>query len=116
MIFLTAFLFCGLTSLFGQLILEHTKLTPGHVNTLLAVIGSILAGFGLYQVFVNWAGAGAVVPITNFGYLLVDAAYEGYLNGGFTELIKNLLAGVSGGLTITIVISFLVAIVFKPKN
>lgn len=116
MIFLTAFLFCGLMSLIGQLILENSKLTPGHVNTLLAVTGSILAGFGLYKEFVNWAGAGAVVPITNFGYLLVDAAYEGYLNGGFTELIKNILAGVSGGLTITIIISFLVAVVFKPKN
>lgn len=116
MIFLTAFLFCGLTSLIGQLILENTKLTPGHVNTLLAVLGSILTGLGVYQIFIDWAGAGAVVPITNFGYLLVDAAYEGYLNGGFTELMQNILAGVSGGLTFTIVISFLVAIIFKPKN
>jgi stage V sporulation protein AE len=116
MIFLAAFLFCGLISLIGQLILENTKLTPGHVNTILAVIGSILTGFGLYQEFLNWAGAGAVVPITNFGYLLVDAAYEGYLNGGFTELIKSLLGGVSGGLTITILIAFLVSITYKPKN
>lgn len=116
MIFLTAFLFCGLTCLFGQLILENTKLTPGHVNTFLAVLGSILAGLGIYQKFINWAGAGAVVPITNFGYLLVDAAYEGFLNGGFTELIKNIMAGVSGGLTFTILFAFLVAIIFKPKN
>lgn len=116
MIFLKAFLFCGLISLIGQLILENTKLTPGHVNTLLAVMGSFLTGLGLYQGFINYAGAGAVVPITNFGYLLVDAAYQGYLNGGFTELIKNILGGVSGGLTITIVTAFLVAIAFKPKN
>ncbi len=116
MIYLNAFLFSGIVCLIGQIILDNTKLTPGHLNTILVIAGSILAGFGIYQVFIEWAGAGASIPITNFGYLLVDAAYEGYLRGGFTELIKNILAGASGGLTITIIISFLVTILFKPKN
>lgn len=116
MIYLNAFIFSGLVCLLGQIILDNTKLTPGHLNTLFVILGSILAGLGIYQIFIEWAGAGATVPITNFGYLLVDAAYEGYLQGGFTELIKNILAGASGGLTITIVISFFVAILFKPKN
>jgi stage V sporulation protein AE len=116
MIYINAFIFCGIVCLIAQFILENTKLTPGHVNTLLVVIGSILAGFGLYEIFVEWAGAGASVPIMNFGYLLVEAAYNGYMDEGFTGLIQNILAGVSGGISITIIISFLVAILFKPKN
>lgn len=116
MIFINAFLFCGVVCLIGQLILENTKLTPGHLNTIFVVLGSVLTGFGIYEKFIEWAGAGATVPITNFGFLLVEAAYEGFLNGGITELLKSILAGASGGLTATIVISFLVAVIFKPKN
>ncbi len=116
MIYLKAFIFCGLVCLIGELILENSKLTPGHLNTILVIVGAILAGFGLYDKFVIWAGAGATVPITNFGNLLVNGALEGYAVDGFIGLLKGLLVSVSAGLSVTIIISFIVALIFKPKN
>lgn len=116
MIYVNAFIFCGLVCLIGQIILEETKLTPGHLNTILVVIGCILAGCGLYNKFILWSGAGATVPITNFGNLLVTGALQGYYSEGFIGLLKGLLVNASAGLSATIIISFIVAIIFKSKN
>ncbi len=116
MIYLNAFIFCGIVCLIGQIILDNTSLTPGHLNTILVISGCILAGLGIYDKFIAFAGAGATVPITNFGSLLVNPAIEGFKETGFTGLIKNLLTGASAGLSVTIIISFLVAFFFKAKN
>lgn len=116
MIYINAFIFCGLVCMIGQIILEETKLTPGHLNTILVVIGAILAGFGLYDKFILFAGAGATVPITNFGNLLVSGALQGYYSEGFIGLLKGLLVNASAGLSSTIIISFIVTIIFKVKN
>ena len=116
MIYINAFIFCGLVCMIGQIILEETKLTPGHLNTILVVIGCILAGFGLYDKFILFAGAGATVPITNFGNLLVSGALKGYYSEGFIGLLKGLLVNASAGLSSTIIISFIVTIIFKVKN
>ena len=100
----------------GQIILESTKLTPGHLNTILVVIGCILSACGLYNRFILWSGAGATVPITNFGNLLVTGSMQGYYSEGFVGLLKGLLVNASAGLSATIIISFIVAIIFKSKN
>ncbi len=114
--YINAFIFCGLVCLIGQIILENTKLTPGHLNTLFVVIGSVLSGFGLYQKFIYWAGAGATVPITNFGHLLTSGAVEGFKEFGFIGIFTGLMTNASGGLTVTIIMSFLVAWFCKPKD
>lgn len=116
MIYFNAFLFCGIVCLIGQIILENSKLTPGHLNTILVIIGSVFSGLGIYQKFVLWAGAGATVPITNFGHLLTTGAIEGYKEFGFIGVFTGLLTNGSGGLCITIIISYLVALISKPKN
>lgn len=116
MIYLNAFIFCALTCLVGEIILENSKLTPGHLNTIFVILGCILTGIGLYDKFILWAGAGATVPITNFGALLVNGALDGYKEFGFIGLFKGLLITSSAGLSVTIIISFLVALFFKPKN
>ncbi len=116
MIYLKAFIFCGIVCFIGELILDRSKLTPGHLNTILVIIGCVLAGFGLYDKFILWAGAGATVPITNFGNLLVNGCLEGYATDGFVGLLKGLLVIASAGLSATIIISFLTALFFKPKN
>ena len=116
MIYINAFIFCGLVCMIGQIILESTKLTPGHLNTILVVIGCILSACGLYNRFILWSGAGATVPITNFGNLLVTGSMQGYYSEGFVGLLKGLLVNASAGLSATIIISFIVAIIFKSKN
>ncbi|MEG0799035.1 MAG: SpoVA/SpoVAEb family sporulation membrane protein [Bacilli bacterium] len=116
MIFLKAFLFCGVVCLIGQLLLSYTKLTPGHINTIFVIVGSFLSSVGVYEKFITWAGAGASVPITNFGHLLVSGALKGYEAQGYIGFIKGFLSNASGGLVITIISAFLVALVFKPRN
>lgn len=116
MIYLNAFIFCGLVCLIGEIILDKTKLTPGHLNTIFVVLGCILAGLGLYDKFILWAGAGATVPITNFGNLLVSGSIIGYKSYGFIGLLKGLLVNASAGISITVIISLLVALFLKPKH
>lgn len=116
MIYINAFILCGLICALGQLLLDNTNLTPGHLNAILVVIGAFLSFLGLYEVILDWAGAGASVPITNFGHLLFKGAYEGFLSDGFTGLLKGILSTSSGGLSVAIIMAFLVAIFSKPKH
>ncbi len=116
MIYINAFILCGLICALGQLLLDNTNLTPGHLNAILVVIGAFLSFLGLYEVMLDWAGAGASVPITNFGHLLFKGAYEGFLSDGFTGLLKGILSTSSGGLSVAIIMAFLVAIFSKPKH
>lgn len=116
MIYFNAFLICGLICAIGQLILENTNLTPGHLNAILVVTGAILSFLGIYECLLDYAGAGASVPITNFGHLLFKGAYEGLKSDGFTGLLKGILTTSSGGLSVAIIMAFLVAIFSKPKH
>ena len=70
MIYVYSFIFCGLICLIGQIILDNTKLTPGHITSIFVCIGALLGFFGIYEKFKLWAGVGASVPITSFGNLL----------------------------------------------
>lgn len=116
MIYINAFIFCAVVCLIGEIILEHTSFTPGHLNTILVVIGSFLSVFGIYDKFITWAGAGATVPITNFGNLLVTGALTLYEEEGILGIGKGILTNASIGLSVTILISFIVSMLFKPKN
>lgn len=116
MIYINAFLVCGIICALGQLVLEYTNLTPGHLNAILVVVGAFLSFLGVYEVLLDYAGAGASVPITNFGHLLFKGAYEGFMNDGMTGLLKGILSTSSGGLSVAIIMAFLVAIFSKPKH
>lgn len=116
MIYLSAFIICGIICAIGQIILENSNFTPGHLNTILVVVGATLSFFGLYEPLINWSGAGATIPITNFGHLLFKGAYEGFINEGFTGLIKSLFTLGQVGVTVSIIMSFLVAVCTKPKH
>ena len=82
MIYLNAFLFAGFVCMIGQIILDNTKLTPGHVTTLFVIIGSFLDIFNIYDKLVLWAGGGAMVPITSFGHLLIHGAMDLAMDNG----------------------------------
>ena len=116
MIYLRAFIFCGLVCMIGQLILDNTKLTPGHITTIFVVIGSFLDVFNLYDKMILWAGGGALVPITSFGHLLIHGAMEKTVGTNYMGLLTGMLNLTAAGITSAIVISFYLALIFKPKD
>lgn len=116
MIYLHAFIISGFICAIGQIILENTKLTPGHLNALLVIIGALLSCFGIYDILIDWAGAGATVPITNYGHLLFSGAYEGFVSDGLTGLLNGIMKTSSGGVAVTIIMAFIVAVFSKPQH
>ena len=116
MIYLYAFLFTGIVCLIGQVILDNTNLTPGHVNTMLVIIAVILEMLGVYSWCIKTFQAGASVLITNFGYLLYNSAYEGFVSEGIIGLFTGVLKTSSAGISYTIFIAFIISLIFKPKH
>ena len=113
---ISAFIFCGFVCGISQYIIEKTKFTPGHMNTLLVVIGCFLSGFKIYDKLILKFGAGATCPIMNFGHLLVTGASKMYDKYGFIGLFKGILENAGAGISIAIVSSFIIALIFKIKH
>lgn len=116
MIYFLSFIFCGFICSISQFILEKSKLTPGHINTLLVIIGCFLTGFGIYDKLIEIFHAGASVPIMNFGYLLVTGASDGFNSSGVLGLFKGIFTNCGAGISIAIVSSFIVTLLFKVKH
>ena len=116
MIYLNAFIFSGIVCLLGQIILDNTKLTAGHVTTLFVVLGAFLDIFSIYDKFVLWAGGGALVPITSFGHLLIHGAIEKAQDFGLVGLAMGMFDLTATGIISAIVISFFLSLIFKPKD
>lgn len=116
MIFLKAFLVGGLICVIGQLLIDWTKLTPARILVSFVVIGVILGGLGVYQPLVEWAGAGATVPLTGFGNTLVQGTKEALREEGALGIITGPLSSASVGITVAMVCGLLVALITKPKS
>ncbi|MDD2435787.1 MAG: stage V sporulation protein AE [Bacilli bacterium] len=116
MIYLNAFLFTGTVCLIGQLILDNTKLTPGHITVIFVVIGTFLDIFNIYDKFILWAGGGALVPITSFGHLLIHGGMEMASNIGYMGLMMGMFNLTASGITSAIVFSFILSFLFQPKD
>lgn len=116
MIYVNAFLFAGIVCLIAQIILDNTKLTPGHITALFVVLGAFLDLFNIYDKFVLWAGGGALVPITSFGHLLIHGALEKAAEFGFMGLAMGMFDLTSSGIISAIVISFFLSFIFNPKD
>ena len=116
MIYLNAFIFAGTVCLIGQVILDNTKLTAGHVTTLFVVLGAFLDTFSIYDKFVLWAGGGALVPITSFGHLLIHGALEKANEFGIIGLAMGMFDLTSSGIISAIVISFFLSLIFEAKD
>ena len=114
--YLLSFLFAGILCLIAQVILDNTKLTPGHITSIYTAFGAFLSFLGCYDKLIAKFGSGATVLISNFGHSLYNSAWQGYIENGFLGIFSNMLCKSSGVITGAIVISFLVSIVFKPKN
>lgn len=116
MTFLWAFLVGGTICLIGQFLMDVLKLTPAHTMSSLVVAGAVLDGVGLYDPLIDFAGAGATVPITNFGNALVHGAMQEAEKHGLVGIVTGIFEVTSAGISAAIVFGFLMALVFRPKG
>lgn len=114
--FIWAFLVGGLICIVGQIMIDVFKLTPAHTTSILVVIGAILGGFGLYEPLIEFAGAGASVPITSFGNALVKGALAEANRDGIVGVLTGIFEVTSGGISCAIIFSFMASLIFKPKG
>ena len=113
--FFKAFAVGGLICAVAQLVINFTDLTAGKILVLFMLAGVALTALGLYQPLVEWAGAGATVPISGFGYLLASGAMKGAQEGLF-EALTGALAAASAGVSAAVVFSFLASLVFRSHT
>lgn len=111
-----SFLFSGMVCLVAEIIINHTKLTPGHVTSLFSVLGSLFAFFNIYNFFIKNCNMGAIILISNFGNSLYNASLEGYYKNGIIGIFSSMLSSSSLVLTSTIIFSFIFVCLFKPKD
>ncbi|WP_042356452.1 stage V sporulation protein AE [Bacillus rubiinfantis] len=114
--FFWAFVVGGLICVIGQLLFDVAKLTPGHTLSLLVVLGAVLDGFGLYEPLMDFAGAGATIPITSFGNSLVHGALQDADKHGLIGVLTGMFQVTSSGISAAIVFGFLGALLFRPKG
>lgn len=116
MIYLNSFLIAGIICLIGQVILDNTTFTAGHITSLFVVVGAFLDTFSIYDKIVLWGGGGALVPITSFGHLLIHGALEKANEFGFIGLLMGMFDLTSSGIISAIVIAFFLSFIFSPKD
>jgi len=114
--YLMAFIVGGAICLIGQLILDYTNFTPGHVLSGLVVAGGVLGGLGLYDKLIDFAGAGATMPISSFGNALVKGAILEAERSGVIGVLTGMFELTSTGITAAIIFGFLTALVFNPEG
>ena len=113
--YIRAFLCGGALCLIGQLLIDRTSLTPARILVCYVVAGVVLGGTGLYQPLVDWAGAGASVPLTGFGNLLAKGVRQAVEEQGVLGILTGGVTAAAGGITAAIFFGFLVAVLFKAK-
>ena len=111
-----SFLFSGLICLIGQLILDNTKFTPGHVTSSFVVLGAILGFLNIYDKIIEYVGAGATVLIINFGNSLYSASLLGYKTSGVLGIFSDMFATSCLSLSATIIFSFICTLFSYPKD
>ena len=113
--FIKAFAVGGLICAIAQVVINFTDLTAGKILVTFLVIGVVLQGLGLYQPLVDFAGAGATVPISGFGYLLANGAMKGAEQGWFGAITGSFSAA-AAGISAAIIFSLIMAFLFKAKT
>ena len=114
--YLYAFLVGGALCLIGQVLIDYTKLTPARILTGYVVAGVILSGFGLYSHIVDFAGAGATVPLTGFGHSLAQGVKRAVDSDGFIGIITGGLTATAAGISTALFSGLLMAVLFKSKE
>ena len=114
--YIKAFLVGGLLCVIAQLLIDYTKLTPAKILVSYVVLGVALGGIGIYEKLVDFAGAGATVPLTGFGNTLAKGVREAVDEKGFLGIFTGGLKSTAGGITAAITAGLLMSILFKAKD
>ncbi len=114
--YIKAFLIGGLLCLIGQILIDKTKLTPARILVSYVVVGVFLTAIGIYEPLAEFAGAGATVPLTGFGYTLAKGVKEAVSQDGFLGVLTGGLKSTAGGITAAIVAGLLVSFIFRAKD
>ena len=114
--YLKAFAVGGAFCLIGQILIDKTKLTPARILVSYVVIGVILGGIGIYKPLKEFAGAGATVPLTGFGFTLAKGVKEAIAQDGFLGIFTGGLKAAAGGIAAAVFAGLLASLLFKPKD
>lgn len=113
--YLKAFVVGGLFCIIGQLLLDFTKLTPARILVGYVVAGVILSAVGLYKPLIDFAGAGATVPLTGFGHLLANGVKQAIGSDGMIGIMTGGLTASAGGIAASVFFGYVVSLIAKPK-
>lgn len=116
MTYIKAFVVGGAFCALGQILIDKTKLTPARILVGYVVSGVVLSGLGLYQPLIDFAGAGASVPLTGFGHLLAKGVREGLAEKGLFGILSGGLTATAAGIAAAVIFSLIVALIFKPGD
>lgn len=111
-----AFLVGGIFCAVGQILIDKTKLTPARILVGYVVMGVLLSALGLYQPIVDFAGAGATVPLTGFGHLLATGVQKAMAEKGLLGALTGGLTAAAAGITAAMIFGLLVALIFNPGD
>lgn len=114
--YIKAFIVGGSLCLIGQILIDKTKLTPARILVSYVVIGVLLGALGIYQPIVDFAGAGATVPLTGFGNNLAKGVRKAVESDGFIGILTGGLKASAGGIAAAVFSGLLVSIIFKAKD
>ena len=112
---LYTFLVGGIICIIGQILIDKTKLTPARILVMYVTVGAILGGLGIYQFLVDFAGSGATVPLTGFGYNLAKGAKEAVDQYGFIGAFIGGTKASAGGIAAAIFFGYIASLISKPK-
>lgn len=115
MMLLKAFAVGGVLCIIAQILIDKTKLTPARILVLYVTVGAILGGLGWYKYLVDFAGCGATVPLTGFGYNLSKGVIEEVAKTGFLGAFIGGVKAAAGGITAAIFFGYIASLVAKPK-
>ena len=114
--YIKAFVVGGLFCVIAQLLIDYTKLTPARILVSYVVIGVILGGLGVYEPLVEFAGAGATVPLTGFGNTLAKGVRKAIGEDGFLGIFTGGLSATAGGIAAAVVAGLVASLIFNPKD
>ena len=114
--YIKSFLIGGLLCTIGQILIDKTKLTPARILVSYVVAGVILGAVGVYEKVIEFAGAGATVPLTGFGYLLSKGVKEAVIRDGMIGILTGGLKATAGGITAAVIAGLLMSLIFKARD